>query len=98
MVSRLRDQARTYLIWRSIVNDIDEDELNLDLFQAKQSRGHAEGAEQALHQLVREAKKWLVCAAEEFIPDRCKRTLRRAGGCRVSRRAEPARGDREPLV
>jgi hypothetical protein len=74
VVSRLRDQARAYLAWRSIVNDIDEDKLNLDLFQAKQARSHAEGAEQALHQLVREAYKWLICPVEEFI--RGKPTLR----------------------
>jgi hypothetical protein len=74
VVSRLRDQARTTLAWRSIVNDIDEDKLNLDLFQAKQARSHAEASGQALHQLVREAYKWLICPVEEFI--RGKPTLR----------------------
>ena len=66
-VTRLKDQARIYLAWESVVSDIDNEKLNLDLFQAKQARHHAEGAEQTLLQLVRETYKWLICPVEEFI-------------------------------
>ena len=67
VVSRLKDQARTYLAWKSIVSDIDNEKLNLDLFQAKQARRHTEGAEQTLQQLVRETYKWLICPVEDFV-------------------------------
>jgi len=54
VVSRLRDQAKTYLAWQSIVSDINNEKLNLDLFQAKQARRYKDSAEQSLQQLVRE--------------------------------------------
>ena len=67
VVGRLKDQARTYLAWKEIVDDIENDKLNLDLFQAKQARRHQDGAEQALQQLIRETYKWLICPFEEFV-------------------------------
>lgn len=67
VVARLKDQARTYLAWKSIVSDIDNEKLNLDMFQAKQARRHTESAEQTLLQLVRETYKWLLCPVEEFV-------------------------------
>ena len=67
VVSRLKDQARTYLAWKSIVSDIDNEKLNLDLFQARQARRHTEDAEQTLLQLVRETWKWLICPVEDFV-------------------------------
>lgn len=67
MVARLKDQARTYLAWNSIVEDIDEEKLNLDLFQTKQSRQYKQSAEQALEQFCRQTYKWLLCPAEEFV-------------------------------
>ncbi len=67
VVARLYDQARTWLAWKSIVDDIDNEKLNLDLFQAKQARTHKDAAEQSIQQLVRETYKWLICPVEEFI-------------------------------
>ena len=67
MVTRLKDQARTYLAWKSIVEDIEEEKLNLDLFQSKQARQYKEDAEQALKQFSRQTYKWLLCPAEEFV-------------------------------
>ena len=66
VISRLNDQAKTYLAWQSIVSDIDNEQLNLDLFQAKQARRHADGAEQTLQQLIRESYKWLICPVEDL--------------------------------
>lgn len=67
VLSRLRDQAKTFLAWQSIVSDIDNEKLNLDLFQAKQAKRYKESAEQSLRQLVRETYKWLLCPVEEFV-------------------------------
>ncbi len=65
-VNRLKEQSRTFLAWQSIVSDIEDEKLNLDLHQAKQAKRHTEGAEQALKQMVRETYKWLICPTEEF--------------------------------
>lgn len=67
VLSRLRDHAKTFLAWRSIVSDINNDKLNLDLFQAKQAKRYKESAEKSLQQLVRETYKWLICPVEEFV-------------------------------
>ena len=67
---RLKDQGRTFLAWQSIVHDIDEGKLNLDLFQAKQARKNKEAAEQSLNQLVRESYRWLLCPAQEMVRGR----------------------------
>ncbi len=61
VVGRLNDSARTYLAWREIVSDINDDKLNLDLFQAKLAKKSADGAERSLEQMVREAYKWILC-------------------------------------
>jgi predicted AAA+ superfamily ATPase len=72
VVSRLKDQVRTALSWRSIVDDIDNSKLNLDLFQAKLAKRNSDGAEQAVAQLVKEAYKWLLCPCEEAGPGKAK--------------------------
>ena len=67
MANRLRDQAKTFLAWQSIVADITNEKLNLDLFQVKQAKRHKEGAEQALNQMIRETYKWLIAPTEGFV-------------------------------
>jgi predicted AAA+ superfamily ATPase len=67
VANRLRDQAKTYLAWQSIVSDISNEKLNLDLFQVKQAKKHKEGAEQSLQQMIRETYKWLICPTEDFV-------------------------------
>lgn len=67
VVGRLKEQARIYLAWDSIVTDIENGALNQDishLNQAKRSRDHAE---QSLSQLIRESWKWLIAPVEEFV-------------------------------
>ena len=66
VVSRLKEDARTYLAWCSIVDDIDNEKLNLDLYMAKQAKRNRDGAEQSLKQLVRESYKWLICPVEDL--------------------------------
>lgn len=67
VANRLRDQAKTYLAWQSIVSDISNEKLNLDLFQVKQAKKHKDGAEQSLQQMIRETYKWLICPTENFV-------------------------------
>ncbi|WP_020558458.1 ATP-binding protein [Thiofilum flexile] len=62
----LKDQARTYLAWKSIIQDIDEGKLNLDLFQAKQARKNKDSAEQVLTQLTKDTYKWLLCPTQDM--------------------------------
>lgn len=67
VVSRLKDQARTYLAWKSIIDDIESSKLNLDLFQAKLAKKSKEGSEQAVIQVVKETYKWLICPSEAIV-------------------------------
>ncbi len=67
VVGRLKEQARIYLAWDSIVTDIENGTLNQDishLNQAKRTRDHAE---QSLGQLIRETWKWLIAPVEDFV-------------------------------
>lgn len=67
VANRLRDQAKVFLAWQSIVSDIANEKLNLDLFQVKQAKRHKELSEKSLQQMIRETYKWLICPTEEFI-------------------------------
>ena len=42
VANRLLDQAKTFLAWQSIVLDINNEKLNLDLFQVKQAKRYKE--------------------------------------------------------
>ncbi|MGF1869690.1 ATP-binding protein [Photobacterium indicum] len=64
VVSRLNDAGRTFLAWREIVSDINEDKINLDLFQANLAKKNAASAEDNLHRTVRQAYKWLLCPSQ----------------------------------
>lgn len=66
VVSRLKEAGRVLIAWQGIVADIDEGNLNLDLFQAKQAKKNRDGAEQTLKQVVRDCYKWLLCPSEDF--------------------------------
>jgi predicted AAA+ superfamily ATPase len=67
VANRLRDRVKTFLAWQSIVSDINNEKLNLDLFQVKQAKRHKEGAEQDLNQMIRETYKWLIAPSEDFV-------------------------------
>jgi predicted AAA+ superfamily ATPase len=59
-VSRLKDQVRSVLAWQSIVSDVKEGRLNLDMLQGKQASKSLEEARSALDRMVRESYKWLL--------------------------------------
>ena len=67
VVSRLKDQGRTFLAWKSIVEDIDSGALNQDLTHLRQAKQSRDSAESSLSQLIRETYKWLMAPVEEFV-------------------------------
>lgn len=67
VVGRLKEQARIFLAWKSIVTDIENGNLNQDLSHLNQAKRNRDGAEQSLSQLVRETYKWLIAPVEEFV-------------------------------
>ena len=70
VVSRLKEQVRIFLAWRSIVADIENGALNQDLSHLNQAKLNRDGAEKSLSQLVRETYKWLIAPVEEFVKGR----------------------------
>lgn len=70
VVSRLKEQTRIYLAWKSITTDIESGALNQDLSHLNQSKRNRDAADQSLAQLIRETWKWLMAPTEEFIKGR----------------------------
>lgn len=66
VVSRLKEQGRTFLAWQSIVKDIEDGTLNQDLAHLRQAKQALESADSSLFQLIRETYKWLIVPAQEF--------------------------------
>lgn len=70
VVSRLKEQGKIFLAWRSIVADIESGTLNQDLSHLNQAKRNRDGAEQSLTQLIRETWKWLLAPVEDFVKGR----------------------------
>ena len=68
-LSRLIDAARVALAWGSIVDDIKEGRLNIDLLQKNQAEKEQKAAEEVLPRATREAYKWLLCPSQETPTD-----------------------------
>jgi hypothetical protein len=64
-LSRLNDAARVALAWGSIVDDVREGRLNIDLLQKKQAEKEFESAKEVLPRAARECYRWLLCPAQE---------------------------------
>lgn len=69
VLSRLRDAARVALAWGSIVDDVDEGRLNIDLLQQKQAEKEKKTAEEVLPRAARECYKWLLCPVQNSPTD-----------------------------
>jgi predicted AAA+ superfamily ATPase len=65
-VQRLRDSAKTYLAWRSIVDDVQQRRMDLGTYQADQAKRAMDSAEDSLKQMVRETYRWLMVPTEEM--------------------------------
>jgi predicted AAA+ superfamily ATPase len=68
-LSRLNDAARVALAWGSIVDDVKEGRLNIDLLQKKQAEKELQTAEEVLPRAARECYRWLVCPVQETPTD-----------------------------
>src|SRR5205814_1244811 len=64
-LSRLNDAARVALAWSSIVDDVKEGRLNIDLLQKNQAEKELRTAEEVLPRASRECYKWLLCPVQE---------------------------------
>ena len=64
-LSRLGDAARVALAWGSIVDDVKEGRLNIDLLQKNQAEKELRTAEEVLPRAARECYKWLLCPVQE---------------------------------
>jgi predicted AAA+ superfamily ATPase len=64
--ARLRDAARTVLAWNSIILDINNGTLNVDLNQKRQAEQEAKSAEGVLPRTAREAYCWLLVPHQEL--------------------------------
>lgn len=67
-VSRLKDHVRSYLAWRSIVNDYKDNRIVLDNLMAKQAQASQEQAEETVGRMIRETYKWLLAPVQEARP------------------------------
>jgi uncharacterized protein len=67
-VNRLKEQVRSVLAWQSIVTDVNEGRLNIDMFQSRQAGASLEDARNALERMVRESYKWLLAPMQEAKP------------------------------
>ena len=61
----MKENAKTYLAWESIAEDIKSEKINLDTHQKRQAEQSLETAEKILAQSVRETYKWLLNPYEE---------------------------------
>jgi len=57
----LKDTARAALAWHSIVDDVKEGKLNIDILQQRQAQKEMESADQVVPKAARECYKWLLC-------------------------------------
>lgn len=64
-LARLNDAARIALAWGSIVDDVRDGRLNIDLLQKKQAEKEYETAKEVLPRAARECYKWLLCPAQD---------------------------------
>jgi len=68
-LSRLTDAARVALAWGSIVDDVKEGRLNIDLLQKNQAEKEMRTADEVLPRAARECYKWLLCPMQETATD-----------------------------
>lgn len=69
-LGRLRDAGRVALAWGSIVADIRDGKLNVDLLQQKAATKELELADAALPRVARECYRWLLVPTQEAPTDR----------------------------
>lgn len=66
-VGRLKDHARSYLAWQSIVDDAEKRRINLDGLQLDQAKQSFNQASETLRRMIRETYKWVLAPMQEAI-------------------------------
>ncbi len=69
ILNRLKDVVRMALAWNSIVEDVKEGRLNIDLLQKNQAEKELRGAEELVPRVARECYKWLLCPVQHSPTD-----------------------------
>lgn len=64
-LGRLKENAKSYLAWHSIVSDIEDEKLNLDMHNVKQAKQACEQSQKILKQSIRDCYKWILNPFEE---------------------------------
>lgn len=64
-LARLKDALRVALAWKSIVDDVENHRLNLDVLQVKQAKKDLQTADDVLPRVARECFKWLLCPVQQ---------------------------------
>lgn len=67
-VRRLREQVRTYLSWKSIIDDIEGERLNMDRNQENQARSQIAQSQKVVEKTLRDTYKWLLVPYQEAQP------------------------------
>jgi len=67
-LTRLKDQIRSNLAWRSIVSDYKDNRLVLDNLMARQASASLEQAEETVRRMIRETYKWILAPMQEAQP------------------------------
>lgn len=68
-LARVSDAARIALAWGSIVDDVKEGRLNIDLLQKNQAEKELRAAEDVLPRAARECYRWLLCPTQDAPSD-----------------------------
>ncbi|MDE3269952.1 MAG: hypothetical protein OYH77_06680 [Pseudomonadota bacterium] len=71
-ITKLKENASTYLAWQSVVTDIQSKSINLDMYQSDQAQREHSKAEKVFQQCVREAWQWLMTPLQEHTTDSVK--------------------------
>ncbi len=61
-ITRLKDNSSTYLAWQSIVDDINDEKINLDIYQKRETENNCNKENKVFVQTVREAYCFLMNA------------------------------------
>jgi len=65
-LTRLRENAKTFLAWKAISEDIKDGKINLDMHNVRQADQALDQAKKVLVQSVRDCYKWLMNPFEEL--------------------------------
>lgn len=64
-VGRLMDHVRTFLAWKSIISDVEQSKLVLDVLQVKQAQSALESISSTVNRTISECYQWLLCPVQQ---------------------------------